>query len=169
MKRNVDLGEDENRTNEIFMNKRLRYENVEELQEQHLQEDFAGDHEDIKRTTDVIPRDIILEENRPNHHDKKYNLYNIFRHSNETKMPPGAEIMASVCRTCGSSIDEEEAMVMISCQFCSHIGCSYCTPQCFSCGDHFCKNCSLQNYDSDFERTICIDCNCSYSSLKWSA
>jgi hypothetical protein len=169
MKRNVEEELEDDTTGEtILMSKRLRYQNAEELLEQN--QDVLDGGEDMESAT-IFPGDIFLaESNSTNGHEKKFNLYEIFHHSNEKKMASNAaQIVTSVCRTCNSSIDEEEAMVMISCQFCSHIGCSHCTPQCFCCGDRFCKNCSLQNYDSSFERTICIDCNCWYSSSKWSA
>jgi hypothetical protein len=97
---------------------------------------------------------------------QKINLFNVFSHSNDHK--ERNPLVSPVCRVCNSIIDEEEAMVLLSCQFCSHVGCSHCTPQCFSCGDRFCKNCSLQNYELTLERTICIDCNCSYQHAKWS-
>lgn len=66
-----------------------------------------------------------------------------------------------LCGTCESIIDYEQSIIQINCQFCSHVGCHFCTPQCFVCGERFCRNCSLQNYDLKYERVICIDCNCS--------
>lgn len=177
MKRGVEVGEEaeEDAGEAIFLSKRLRYQNIEEILERD--QDISADEEAMvmerertaAATADVIfPEEIHFEENHTTLPVKKFNLYEIFCHSNEKGMASGhqtcPQIMTSaVCRTCNASLDEDEAMVMISCQFCSHIGCRHCTPQCFSCGDHFCKNCSLQNYDCSFERTICIDCNCSYS------
>jgi hypothetical protein len=153
MKRNLE-------ENENIHPKKLRCESPEETGEE------AGD-EGLEITHD----DILLEEQQfmttpapiPT---QKVNLFNVFALSNDQKEV--GPLVVPLCRVCNSMIDEEEAMVLLSCQFCSHVGCSHCTPQCFCCGDRFCKNCSLQNYELSFERTICIDCNCSSAHGKWS-
>lgn len=144
MKRNVEDVEEN-----IFGIKRPRYQIPEEIIGSHYEEEleYEQQHNEEK------------EIEKP-----KINLYQLLHNFNV--ITEGNRFIAPVCGTCSSIIDEEEAMVMLSCQFCSHVGCSHCTPQCFCCGDRFCKNCSLQNYDAPFERTICIDCNCSFHS-KW--
>lgn len=109
--------------------------------------------------------------------ENKIEIQNITQNNNKISLNPFFQnifsnnknkeqqnIILPLCGTCDSILDEEQAMIMIYCQFCSHVGCVHCTPQCFVCGERFCKNCSLQNYDSSYERTICIDCNCSSCS-----
>ena len=143
-------------------NKRIRIplhnEDIQQQEEQH--------EEQLEEQVEEQINEYDLTQNSNNNNKLNLNsiFYNIFNTKN--RIEESSNHPLPLCGICESIINEEEAMMIIHCQFCSHIGCIYCTPQCFVCGERFCKNCSLQNYDTSYERTICIDCNCSlYSNL----
>jgi hypothetical protein len=67
------------------------------------------------------------------------------------------------CEVCGESLEEDDAMMACECAFCCLKGCANCTFVCLNCKYRFCSSCSLVNYDANYERRVCIDCNCSSS------
>lgn len=62
------------------------------------------------------------------------------------------------CRFCCVSFTDMS--VYERCSFCTRTSCLIsCSKQCESCCESFCNFCLTVNYDFEFERTLCIDCN----------
>jgi hypothetical protein len=63
------------------------------------------------------------------------------------------------CHNCKYILSELDIMIKYICSYCNQIGCLHCIQYCYICNDMFCKKCCILNYDENYERYICIDCN----------
>ena len=127
-----------------------------------------------KRVRVTFAEDTVEDDLHSNHEDcsgsnEEKSIKDYFRplySANTSRCSSQEDVMlsfaAAECQTCGEHQEEDDAMTTRECTFCCQRGCGKCTYLCFNCNDIYCGNCSIVNYDSSYERRLCIDCNCTF-------
>ncbi|KAG7281208.1 hypothetical protein CRUP_019733 [Coryphaenoides rupestris] len=76
----------------------------------------------------------------------------------KSSCPQGKGVAVSVPR-CGVCQKSQGVDARTTCSQCDRLACSSCSRQCSSCSSQCCSVCTVVDYSSQFETTVCWSCS----------
>ncbi len=122
-----------------------------------------------KKETPTKPRTKSLQQAIDNHWNgckKQTAILEYIQHStNYMDTVEEIECGDDFCRSCNIKFSCDENYLM-RCTFCNKLCCTpsnstnnSCIKSCDNCNEYYCKYCSTINYDFNYDRLLCLDCN----------